>query len=254
MAAFAHSGDGEEIGSMISFALRKPAFSKKTWGIALLIVLTIGAVVYFAGLQQSTLETFKSQRDRLREWTEQHYLEAVVIFMVIYCLQVAIFLPGDALLTLLGGFLFGSVAGTLYVNIGATAGATLALLASRYLFREWVEHKFGSRFKEVREGFSRHSFNYLLGLRLIPVMPFWLVNLLGGLTRMKVLPYALATSLGMLPASFIYAYAGRQLGTLNSLSEITSPSVLLALFLLALLTFSPIVYHEWIAKKHQGQG
>lgn len=219
------------------------------WGIGILIALFIGAFLYLESQQYISLDTLKANRDQLRQYTHEHYLRAVLIFMGIYCLQVAIFLPGDALLTLLGGFLFGSVLGTLYVNVGATSGATLALLASRYLFRDWIESRFKERFNSVRKGFAQHAFNYLVGLRLIPVMPFWLVNLLAGLTQMKVLSYVLATSLGMLPASFVYAYAGQQLGSLNSPGEVTSPGVILALILLAVLALSPILYKKWTARK-----
>ncbi len=105
----------------------------------------------------------------------------------------------------------------------------------------------------MQEGFSKHAFNYVLGLRLVPVMPFFLVNLLAGLTQITVPTYVLATSLGMIPASFVYAYAGRQLGSMNSLDEVASHRVLLALTLLALLTIAPVVYSEWIVKKERVQ-
>lgn len=214
--------------------------------------LAIGAFFYFGGQQYLSFETLKANRDRLLAYTQEHYVTAALIFVTAY-LPAGRRLPSrDALLTLLGGFLFGSVLGTFYVNLGATAGATLAFLAARYLFRDWVERQFGARLKRVQEEFSKHTFNYLLGLRLVPVMPFFLVNLLAGLTLIRVLTYVVATSLGMIPASFVYAYAGRELGSMNSLDEVTAPGVLLALTLLALLAIAPVVYREWTAKKKQG--
>jgi uncharacterized membrane protein YdjX (TVP38/TMEM64 family) len=146
---------------------------------------------------------------------------------------------------LAGGFLFGSLLGTLYVNVGATTGATLAFLASRYLLRDWVESKFGHRLRAIQDGFAKDAFSYLLTLRLIPLFPFFLINLVSGLTRMNAATYVAATSLGIIPGSFVYAYAGRQLGTINSLKEIASPNVLLAFTLLGALALMPVLYRRF---------
>jgi uncharacterized membrane protein YdjX (TVP38/TMEM64 family) len=148
-------------------------------------------------------------------------------------------------MTLAGGFLFGSLWATLYVNIGATAGATLAFLAARYLFHQWVERKFGDRIGPIQEGFAKNAFSYLLTLRLIPLFPFFLVNLLSGLTRVRVSTYVLATAVGIIPGSFVYTFAGRQLGTINTLSELVSPRLLLAFSLLGLLILVPIFYRKF---------
>ncbi|MGH7165149.1 MAG: TVP38/TMEM64 family protein, partial [Nitrospiraceae bacterium] len=175
-----------------------------------------------------------------------HYATAVAAFIVVYCLTAALSVPGDIFLTMIGGFLFGSVIGTFYVNIGATAGATLAFLAARYLLRDWVESKFADRIGPIQEGFKRNAFSYLVTLRLIPAIPFVLVNLVSGLTRMDLGTYVRATSLGMFPASFVFAYAGRQLGMINSVREVASPPVLLAFTLLGLLALTPPVYRTLV--------
>ena len=151
-------------------------------------------------------------------------------------------------MTLAVGFLFGSLLGTLYVNVGATVGATLAFLVARYLLREWVEQKFGSRLDAIQQGFARNAFSYLMTLRLIPLFPFFLVNMVSGLTRVNVGTYMAATSLGIIPGSFVFAYAGRQLGTISSLKEIASPNVLLAFTLLGLLALVPILYRKLAGK------
>jgi uncharacterized membrane protein YdjX (TVP38/TMEM64 family) len=158
-------------------------------------------------------------------------------------------LPGAVILTLAGGFLFGSVFGTLYVNIGATTGATLAFLTARYLLRDWVEQKFGKWLGPVQQGFTNNAFSYLMTLRLIPLFPFFAVNLVSGLTRMSVGTYVAATALGIIPGSFVYAYAGRQLGTINSLKEIASPNVIIAFVLLGLLALVPTLYKKLSRKK-----
>jgi len=157
-------------------------------------------------------------------------------------------LPGAALMTLLGGFLFGSVLGMLYVNVGATIGATLAFLASRYLFHDWVQRRFGDRLAAFQAGFSRNAFSYLITLRLIPLFPFFLVNLLSGLTNVRTRTYIAATALGIIPGSFVYTFAGRQLGTINSVAEIASPGVLLALTFLGLLSLSSVLYRKFAGR------
>ncbi len=217
--------------------------------IAVLFAAAIGAFFYFDFKQYLTLEALKSNRDSLLAFTEGNYATAVALFICVYIVQTAFSLPGGAILTLAGGFLFGSLAGTLYVNLGATTGATLAFLAARYLLRDWVEGKFGNRIGPIQEGFSKNAFSYLMTLRLIPAFPFFLVNLVSGLTRVKLGTYVAATAIGIIPGSFVFAYAGRQLGTINSLREIASPNVLLAFTLLGLLALMPILYRKFIAKK-----
>jgi len=212
--------------------------------LAAVFAIAIGAFFYFDLAQYLSLQSLKGNRDRLLAYVEDHYATAVLLFIGVYCLQTALSLPGAAALTLVGGFLFGSVIGTLYVNVAATAGATLAFLAARYLLQDWVERKFGDRLEPIQQGFARNAFSYLMTLRLIPAFPFFLVNLVSGLTRINVGTYIAATAIGTLPGSFVYAYAGRQLGTINSLREIASPPVLLAFTLLGLLALLPILYRK----------
>jgi uncharacterized membrane protein YdjX (TVP38/TMEM64 family) len=210
------------------------------------ILLTgIGAFFYFDLGQFLSLDSLKANRDALLQYTTSQYEIAVALFILVYILQTAFSLPGGAVLTLTGGFLFGSLMGTLFVNVGATAGATLAFLAARYLLRDWVEQKFGDRLGPIQEGFAKNAFSYLMTLRLIPAFPFFLVNLVSGLTRVNLGTYVLATSIGIIPGSFVFAFAGRQLGTINSLSEIASPPVLLAFTLLGVLALMPVAYRKW---------
>jgi uncharacterized membrane protein YdjX (TVP38/TMEM64 family) len=210
-----------------------------------LFAAALGVFFYFDLGRYLSLDALKANRDSLLVFTEQHYSAAVALYIGFYIVMVSVSLPGGAIMTLAGGFLFGSLLGTLYVNLGATLGATLAFLASRYLLRDWVESKFGHRLGAIQEGFAKNAFSYLLTLRLIPIFPFFLVNLVSGLTRMKTLSYMAATSLGIIPGSFVYAYAGRQLGTINSLKEIASPNVLLAFSLLGLLALGPVLYRKF---------
>jgi uncharacterized membrane protein YdjX (TVP38/TMEM64 family) len=213
--------------------------------VALLFLSAIGAFFIFDLKTYLSLDTLKANRDSLLAFTEEHYVPAVALFILIYVLQTSFSLPGATIMTLAGGFLFGSLWGPLYVNIGATTGATLAFLAARYLFHQWVERKFGDRLGPIQDGFAKNAFSYLLTLRLIPFFPFFLVNLLSGLTRVKVSTYVVATAIGIIPGSVVYAFAGRQLGTINTLSELVSPRLLLAFSLLGLLMLVPILYRKF---------
>lgn len=217
--------------------------------VALLFVAAIGAFFYFDLGRYLSLDSLKANRDSLLVFTEAHYAVSVAIFIGAYCLLVAASLPGAVFFTLAGGFLFGSALGTVYVNLGATSGATLAFLSARYLLRDWVEGKFGSRLAPIQEGFANNAFSYLMTLRLIPLFPFFIVNMVSGLTRVSLVTYVTATAIGIIPGSFVFAYAGRQLGTINSLKEIASPNVLIAFTLLGLLALVPIVYQRLTAEK-----
>ncbi len=216
--------------------------------IAAVIAVAIGAFLYFDLGQYLSLDALKQNRDQLLAFTESNYAASVAIFILTYIVVTGLSLPGAVILTLAGGFVFGGVIGTLFVNLGATTGATLAFLAARYLLRDWVEQKFGRWIEPVQQGFAKNAFSYLLTLRLIPLFPFFVVNLVSGLTRVNVGTYVAATAIGIIPGSFVYAYAGRQLGTINSLKEIASPNVIGAFLLLGLLALAPIVYKKFLGK------
>lgn len=234
-------------------AAAAPSSNRGKLVVAVLFAAAIGAFFYFDLGHYLSLDALKENRDRLLAFTEANYVAAVALFITAYCLVVAASLPGAAIMTLAGGFLFGSLLGTLYVNLGATAGATAAFLVARYLLRDWVEAKFGNRLGPIQQGFASNAFSYLMTLRLIPLFPFFVVNMVSGLTRVSVATYVAATAIGIIPGSFVYAYAGRQLGTINSLREIASPNVLMAFTLLGLLALVPIVYQKFAARKPAAQ-
>jgi uncharacterized membrane protein YdjX (TVP38/TMEM64 family) len=229
-----------------SGAPREGTFGKVL--IALVVGVAVGAFFWFDLDAYLTLEAVKANRDWLLALTDEHRVAAVAGFVVTYAMVTGLSLPGATILTLVGGFLFGSLFGTLFVNVGATAGATVAFLTARYLLRGWVEQKFGQKLGPIQEGFAKNAFSYLVTLRLVPLFPFFLVNLVSGLTRVRLGTYVVATSVGILPGSFVYAYAGRQLGTINSLKEIASPEVILAFTLLGLLALVPIVYRRFTGR------
>lgn len=216
--------------------------------IAVSMGLAIGAFVYFDLGRFLSLAVLKENRDSLLAFAEANFTAAVGIFILAYAIVTGLSLPGAVILTLAGGFLFGAVFATLFVNIGATTGATVAFLTARYLLRDTVEQKFGKWLRPFQEGFAKNAFSYLLTLRLIPLFPFFVVNLVSGLTRVNAGTYVAATTIGIIPGSFVYAYAGRQLGTINSLQEIVSANVVGAFVLLGLLALVPVVYKKFAAK------
>lgn len=216
--------------------------------IAVGVALAIGAFFYFDLGRFLSLTALKENRDSLLVFTDANFAAAVGIFIAFYVIVTGLSLPGATILTLAGGFLFGAPLATLFVNIGATTGATLAFLTARYMLRDTVEQKFGKWLGPFQEGFAKNAFSYLLTLRLIPLFPFFVVNLVSGLTRVNVGTYVLATAVGIIPGSFVYAYAGRQLGSINSLKEIASPNVVGAFILLGLLALVPVVYKRFAAK------
>ena len=216
--------------------------------IAIVVALAIGAFFYFDLGRFLSLATLKDNRDSLLAFTDASFVSAVGIFIVAYVVVAGLSLPGAVILTLAGGFLFGAVFATVFINIGATTGATLAFLTARYLLRDAVEQKFGKWLGPFQEGFAKNAFSYLLTLRLIPLFPFFVVNLVSGLTRVNIGTYIAATAIGIIPGSFVYAYAGRQLGTINSLKEIASPNVIGAFVLLGILALIPVIYKKVTAK------
>ncbi|TKB62993.1 MAG: TVP38/TMEM64 family protein [Nitrospira sp.] len=216
--------------------------------IAIVVTLALAAFFYFDLGRFLSLTALKDNRDSLLSFTDANFVSAVGIFIAAYVIVAGLSLPGAVILTLAGGFLFGATMATLFINIGATTGATLAFLTARYLLRDSVELKFGKSLRPFQEGFAKNAFSYLLTLRLIPLFPFFMVNLVSGLTRVSIGAYVTATAIGIIPGSFVYAYAGRQLGTINSLKEIASPNVIGAFVLLGLLALVPVVYKRVTAK------
>jgi uncharacterized membrane protein YdjX (TVP38/TMEM64 family) len=210
-----------------------------------IVVVAITAFFYFDLGRFLSLAALKENRDRLLSFTQANHGVAAGLFILAYIAVTGLSLPGATILTLAGGFLFGGLVGTLLVNVGATTGATLAFLAARYLLRNFVEQKFGRWLGPFQEGFSKNAFSYVMTLRLIPLFPFFVVNLVSGLTRVNLGTYVAATALGIIPGSFVYAYAGQQLGSINSLKEIASPNVIAALVLLGLLALLPALYRRY---------
>jgi uncharacterized membrane protein YdjX (TVP38/TMEM64 family) len=191
-----------------------------------------------------TLESLKANRDALLAYYSSHKLIFIVGFIFVYTAQTALSLPGAAILTLAAGAIFGALLGTVWVNIGATTGAVLAFLLARTLLRDWVVHTFGKKMESLDKGLKESALSYLLFLRLIPLFPFFLVNLACGITGLPMRTYILGTMVGILPGSFVYANAGSSIASINSLSEVASPRVLFSFALLGVFALIPALYKK----------
>ncbi|GBE13574.1 TVP38/TMEM64 family inner membrane protein YdjZ [bacterium BMS3Bbin14] len=211
----------------------KPGHLKKL-GIAGALVLLI-VIFKVAGLDQYlSLGYLKEQQAHFSALYAEHRLPVIGAYMLIYIVVTALSLPGAAIMTLAGGGLFGLTTGTIVVSFASSIGATLACMAARYLLRDWVRSRFGDRLGKINEGMEKEGGFYLFSLRLVPVFPFFIVNLAMGLTSIRLTTYYWVSQLGMLPATVVYVNAGRKLAELDGLSGIFSPGLLISFALLGL--------------------
>jgi len=204
-------------------------------GLLLAVALAIGAFFWFDLGQYFSLAELRQQRDRLMAFVDSHFWATLAGYMAVYIVMAALSLPGAAVLTIAGGALFGLAAGTIAVSFASTIGATLVFLAARFLFHDAVQKRFRKRLKAINEGVERDGPFYLLALRLVPVFPFWVINLVMALTPIRTWTYYWVSQLGMLPATVVYVNAGTQLGQIESTGDILSPELIGAFALLGLL-------------------
>ncbi len=202
--------------------------------LAIAALALLWAWQYFDLGRLLTLESLKNSREALAALVAQRPALSVVVYFAAYVLVAAASLPGAAVLTLAGGALFGFWQGLLVVSFASSIGATLAFLVSRYLLHDMVQARFGDRLKSINEGVKRDGWLYLLTLRLVPVFPFFAVNLLMGLTPMPVARFYLVSQVGMLLGTAVYVNAGTQLATISSLKDVLSPGLLLSFALLGI--------------------
>ena len=181
-----------------------------------------------------TLEYLKSSKDKLDVYYQDNPLIVLGTYFVIYLVSTAFSLPGAAVLSLAGGALFGLTAGTLVVSFASTIGATLAMLIARVLLRDWVQNRFASQMTTINSGMIKEGPFYLFTLRLLPAVPFFIINLVMGLTPLRTATFFWVSQLGMLPATLIYVNAGSELGKIQSIDDILSPQLIISFVLLGI--------------------
>ncbi len=210
------------------------------------------ALIYIFDLHHyMTLESIKSKQGDFMDYYQNHPLQTIAVYMIIYIFSIALSIPGAVILTLLGGALFGVILGTLIISFASTIGATLAFLSARYLLREWVEKQFRRSIKKINKGVRDEGAFYLFSLRLIPVVPFFIINLVMGLTSMRTSTFFIVSQIGMLPGTLIYVNAGTQLSQINSLQGILTPSVLISFIALGLV---PVLIKKTMGKVRKKKG
>ena len=197
--------------------------------VAVLIVALVAAFFAFDLKRYVSMEYFESQRAAIQAYFQAEPVKAGAVYFLVYVLVTGLSLPGAAILTLVGGAIFGLVWGVIIVSFASTLGASLAFLASRYVLRDWVQEKFGDKLKAIDAGIEREGAFYLFAMRLVPAFPFFAINLLMGLTRMPLRTYYGVSQLGMLAGTIVYVYAGTQLGQFK-----VSPGLVLAFVLLGI--------------------
>lgn len=201
----------------------------------ILAFLTLCLIFNFSDLL--TLENAKNQQVQLNHYIKNNLLVASILYFILYVVATALSVPGGIILTMTGAALFGFWWAILLVSFASSIGATLAFLFSRYLLKDWVQAKFGRKLHRLNQGIEKDGPLYLFSLRLVPIFPFFMTNLLMGLTPISTKKYYLISQIGMLPTTLIYLNAGTQLAAIQSLSDILSPALLWSLAVLGLFPF-----------------
>jgi uncharacterized membrane protein YdjX (TVP38/TMEM64 family) len=248
-------------GSSIEPSADLPAMtrSRAIRRLAPLAILLVAIGAFFAlGLHDYlSFEALRQHRELLLGLVEQHPFLAPLAFMAVYAAVVALSVPGGAILTIAGGFLLGIVSATLCVLVGATVGATIVFLIARTALGDALRAKAGPRIRRMEEGFRQDALSYLLVLRLIPIFPFWLVNIVPAFLGVPVRTYVLGTFVGIIPGSFVYASVGNGLGAVfdaggtPDLGVIFEPAILLPIVGLAVLALLPVAYRKLKARTRE---
>lgn len=210
--------------------------------------LALGLGRYFS------LDYLKVSQAGFNELYAGHRIAVIAAYMAIYIVMAALSLPGAAIMTIAGGAMFGLTIGTIAVSFASSLGATLACAASRFVLRDWVQRRFGARLAEVNAGIAKEGNFYLFSLRLIPVFPFWLINLVMGLTPMPLRSFYWVSQAGMLAGTIVYVNAGRQLASLNSLSGVLSPGLIASLVLLGVFPIAAKRLLSWYRSQRRTGG
>jgi len=215
--------------------------------ISLIFVTLVVLIKYFDLDTYFTFESLKNQKELLSTYVNDNYILTILMFILMYIVSVAFLIPIATVLTLAGGFLFGSIEGTLIVNIGATIGAAIAFLFARYIIGAKLQEKYSKQLEKFNKELTENKYQYLFSLRFLPIFPFFLVNFLAGLTKVDFKTFIITTSLGIIPGSFVYTYAGSQLSSINAVSDIFSKEILSAFLLLGFLSLLPIIIKKYKA-------
>lgn len=214
-------------------------------------IVALGFVAYWLLGSHLSLESIAQKESQLRDYQRSHPILVIMVAVAVYVAVVGLSLPGATAMTLAYGWYFGFLAGFVMVSFAATAGATLAFLMTRYLLRDFVQNRYAGRLSGINEAFEREGAFYLFSLRLIPAVPFFVINAVMGLTRIHAVTFWWVSQLGMLPGTAAYVYAGASVPSLKELSNVGLGSVVRWQLLLAfaLIGLLPLIVKRLVAAK-----
>lgn len=218
----------------------------------IIIAFLVGAIIAYNMLGLDTIFSFemlKAKKELLLELVQNHFVLSAFLLTSAYALSVALMIPIATLFSLAAGFMFGAFWGLLFAVLGATCGAVVSFYVARFVLGESLQKKYTKELERFNREFETNGYSYLFALRLLPIFPFFLINLLCGLTRIDIKTFFITTFIGIIPGGFAYTYAGSQLSTINSLSDIFTKEMGLALLFLGLISLIPILYKKWNQKK-----
>ena len=225
--------------------------------IPLLVIVALMVIIYLLGIDDYlSFEALQKHRRAIVAWVDAHFLLAPLAFTALYIASTALSVPGGIYLTLAGGFLFGQPWATIYVVVGATIGATIIYLVARTALGDPLRERAGPRLKKMEEGFQKDQISYLFFLRLVPVFPFWLVNVAPAFFGVNTWTYIWTTFLGIIPGAFVFVQAGTGLGAILDAEEgfsvegILNIHVKIALIALAIIALIPIVVRKIRERKN----
>ena len=202
--------------------------------LVIIIIAVVASYVFFDLGRFLTLSFIQSQLSEIQQFRDENFGLTALLYFTAYIAITALSIPGAVIVTLLGGAIFGVLWGTLIVSFASSIGATLAFLVSRLLLRDWVQSKFGHYLAPINRGVEKDGSFYLFSIRMVPLFPFFIVNLLMGLTPIGVGSFYIVSQVGMLVGTAVYVNAGSELAQITSLSGLVSPSVILSFVLLGL--------------------
>lgn len=218
------------------------------------------AAVFGLGLHDYlSFDALRQNRELLTAFVAEHALLSVALFIAVYAVSTALSLPGGAILSVTGGFLFGSILGTVHIVLGATMGAVAIFLAARTALGETLRANAGPWLKKMEDGFKENALSYLLVLRLVPLFPFFVVNLVPAVLGVPLRTYLLGTVIGIIPGAFVFASVGTGLGsvfdTMDDFSPASAltPEVIIALVGLSVLSLVPVVYKKVMAARQASE-
>jgi len=216
---------------------------------AILVLIVLFKVLGLG--QYLTLDYLKPSQEKFAVLYNNNQIAVIAAYMLIYIAVTALSLPGAAVMTLAGGAMFGFWIGFVVVSFASTIGATLACFVARFLLRDWVQNKFGDRLTAINEGIAKEGAFYLFSLRLVPIFPFFVINLVLGLTNLPLLTFYWVSQVGMLPGTMVYVNAGKELAKIDSLSGILSPALIISFVILGLFPITVKKLLAWYKRRQE---